>query len=167
MLLRYSFGPRPNDRALTTAGSAMTIGLSIKGFSHPKNQYDERQQDWLDQDIGLRRPARLDAIQACADPPFLPLAQENKRRLCSQGVITVDKEENKKLDLKKKCFSVSICWSRRGAQRSSHVWYKMRSRWLELQGKNCIWYTRQIHFKTVGCDFSLSLLTYLFTELLT
>ena len=28
MLLGYSFEPRPNNRALATAGSVMTIGLS-------------------------------------------------------------------------------------------------------------------------------------------
>ena len=44
MLLAYSFEPRPNSRALGTAGSVMTIGLSINGFSHAKNQFDERKQ---------------------------------------------------------------------------------------------------------------------------
>ena len=34
MLLRYSFGPRLKNRALATAGSFMTIGLSINGCSH-------------------------------------------------------------------------------------------------------------------------------------
>ena len=34
MLLRYSFGPRPKNHALATAGSFMTIGLSINGCSH-------------------------------------------------------------------------------------------------------------------------------------
>ena len=36
MLLRCSFEPRPNSRVLATAGSVMTIGLSINGCSHLK-----------------------------------------------------------------------------------------------------------------------------------
>ena len=36
MLLGYSFEPRPNKRVIGTAGSVMTIGLSIKGCSHSK-----------------------------------------------------------------------------------------------------------------------------------
>lgn len=36
MLLRYSFGPRRNNGALVTAGSVMTIGLSINGCSQSK-----------------------------------------------------------------------------------------------------------------------------------
>ena len=33
MLLGYSFPPRSNNRLLGTAGSFMTIGLSMNGFS--------------------------------------------------------------------------------------------------------------------------------------
>ena len=36
MLLEYSFEPRPNIRALGTAGSVMNIVLSINGCSHTK-----------------------------------------------------------------------------------------------------------------------------------
>ena len=36
MLLGYSFEPRPNNRVIGTAGSVMTISLSIKGCSHSK-----------------------------------------------------------------------------------------------------------------------------------
>ena len=50
----------------------MTIGLSINGRSHSKTPV------WL-------RPQRFDAIQA--GPPFLLLAQEDKRRVCSQGAV--------------------------------------------------------------------------------
>ena len=42
---RIQFEARPNSRALRPAGSVMTIGLSINGFSHAKNQFDERKQD--------------------------------------------------------------------------------------------------------------------------
>ena len=47
MLLGYSFEPRPytNSHALGTTGSVMTIGLSINGCSHSKNQFDERELD--------------------------------------------------------------------------------------------------------------------------
>ena len=41
MLQEYCFESRPNDRALATAGSVLTIGLSIKGCSHSKNQFGE------------------------------------------------------------------------------------------------------------------------------
>ena len=35
----------------------MTIGLSLNRCSHSKkNQFDEREQDWLVQKFGLRRP---------------------------------------------------------------------------------------------------------------
>ena len=36
MLLEYSLEPRPNIRALGTAGSVMNIVLSINGCSHTK-----------------------------------------------------------------------------------------------------------------------------------
>ena len=45
MLLGYSFEPRPYSSALGTAGSVMTVGLSINGCSHSKNQFDERELD--------------------------------------------------------------------------------------------------------------------------
>ena len=38
LLLGYSFKPRPYRRALGTAGSLMTIGLSIIGCLHSENQ---------------------------------------------------------------------------------------------------------------------------------
>ena len=39
MLPEYSFECRPNERALVTAGSVLTIGLSMKGCSHSKKQF--------------------------------------------------------------------------------------------------------------------------------
>ena len=169
MFLRYSFGPRPNDSAPATAGSLMTIGLSIKVFSHPKNQFDERKQDWLVQDMGLRwgglKAWRDSGMRRASFSPPCPRKQKEALTVECDNSWQGRKQEAR---LKKKCYSESICWSRRGAQRSSHMWYKMRSRWLELQVTNCICYTlknfwiiyiRQIHFKTVVCDFSLSLFT--------
>ena len=72
MFLGYNFEPRPNSRAIGTAGSVMTIGLPINRCSHSKAQT-----------FGLRRLQSLDAIRA--ELPFLLLDQkENKKRLCSQ-----------------------------------------------------------------------------------
>ena len=45
MLPEYRFEARPNNRSLATAGSVVTIGLSIKGCAHSKNQFGERKQD--------------------------------------------------------------------------------------------------------------------------
>ena len=47
MLPGYSFQPRPNIRAhaLCTAVSVMNSGLSINGYSHTENQFDERKQE--------------------------------------------------------------------------------------------------------------------------
>ena len=54
MLLGYSFKARPNSCALGITGSVMTIGLSISGCLHSKNQFDGREQDLLVQRFGLR-----------------------------------------------------------------------------------------------------------------
>ena len=45
LLLGYSFESKPNSRALSTAGSVMTTGLSMNGSSYSKNQFDEGKQD--------------------------------------------------------------------------------------------------------------------------
>ena len=72
------------SRALGTAGSIMTIGLSINACWHSKSQFDEIKRDWLVQKIGLWSLQRLDTIQA--ELPFLFLDQkEDKKGLCSQG----------------------------------------------------------------------------------
>ena len=44
-LLGYSLEPRPELRARGTAGSVMTVRLSVNGFSHTKIQFDEFKQD--------------------------------------------------------------------------------------------------------------------------
>ena len=46
----------------------MTIGLSINGCSHSKNQFDEKELDWLVQKFGLRRLQRFDVIRGSS--PF-------------------------------------------------------------------------------------------------
>ena len=61
---RYSFDYR------YFVGSVITIGLSTNGFSQRKRHFDERKQDWLGQQFGLRRLQRLDAIRA--ELPFSP-----------------------------------------------------------------------------------------------
>ena len=45
MLLRYSFEPRPNSRALGTAGSVMAIGLSVNEFSRLNTLTDRNKFD--------------------------------------------------------------------------------------------------------------------------
>ena len=57
MLLGYSFEPRPRRFWLW-----QFIDWSINGFSHLKNQFEERKQDWLEQKFRLWRLQRLDAI---------------------------------------------------------------------------------------------------------
>ena len=75
---RYSFDYR------YFVGSVITIGLSTNGFSQRKRHFDERKQDWLVQQFGLRRLQRLDAIRA--ELPFLLLNQrEDTRRRCSKS----------------------------------------------------------------------------------
>ena len=84
MLLGRNFEPRRERRVRGTAGSVMTVRLSINGCSHSKSQFDEIKQDSQVQEFGLRRHQRLDVIQA--EPPFLLLDQEeDKRGLCSLG----------------------------------------------------------------------------------
>ena len=73
-LLGYSFEPRHKSHALGTVGSVITISLSINRYSHSKNQFDQREQDWLVHKLGLRWLQRFDVIQA--EPPFLLLAKE-------------------------------------------------------------------------------------------
>ena len=51
-------------RTLGTAGSAMTVSLSIKGCTDSKNQFDEKRQDWLDKRFKLGRLQRLGGIYA-------------------------------------------------------------------------------------------------------
>ena len=75
MLLGYSFEPRPNSRVLSTAGSVMTIVLSINGCSHSKKkekQFHEKKQACLVQKVwDAATFKRFDVIQA--EPPFLLL----------------------------------------------------------------------------------------------
>ena len=68
MLLGYSFEPRPNSCAPAKVGLVMINGCS-------QSQFDEREQDWLVQKFGLRRPQSFNAIQA--EPFFL---QSHTRR---------------------------------------------------------------------------------------
>jgi len=70
LLLGCSLEPRSNSCALGTVGSVKTIGLSINGCLHLKNQSDERRQDWLIQKLRLRQIHKLYTIKA-DQPPFL------------------------------------------------------------------------------------------------
>ena len=52
------------SRVFGTAGSVMTVGLSINRCLRLENQFDDRGQDWLTvQKVELRRLQRLNAIQ--------------------------------------------------------------------------------------------------------
>ena len=64
MLLGRNFEPRRERRVRGTAGSVMTVRLSVNGRSHSKSQFDQIKQDSLVQKFGLRRLQRLDMIQA-------------------------------------------------------------------------------------------------------
>ena len=76
-LLGRNFEPRRERRVRATAGSVMTVRLSINGCSHSKSQFDEIKKDSLVQKFGLQRLQRLDVIQA--EPPFLLLDQEDQK----------------------------------------------------------------------------------------
>ena len=53
-----------SSRVFGTAGSVMTVGLSINRCLRLENQFDDRGQDCLTvQKVELRRLQRLDAIQ--------------------------------------------------------------------------------------------------------
>ena len=67
----------PYTRVLSTAGSVMTISLSINtmlALGKKKRQFEGRKQDWLVQKFVLRRPQRFNVIQA--EPLFLFLNQQ-------------------------------------------------------------------------------------------
>ena len=53
-LLGYSLEPRPERRVRGTAGSVMTVRLSVNGCSHTKSQFDEFKQDAQVKKLGLR-----------------------------------------------------------------------------------------------------------------
>lgn len=55
---------RPTSRALETAGTVMSIGLSKTGCTHQKNQFHKTGQDWLVLKSSLKRLQRFDVIQA-------------------------------------------------------------------------------------------------------
>ena len=44
MLLGYSFKPRLNGHVLGTAGSVMTVHLSVKGFLHLRNWFQDGEE---------------------------------------------------------------------------------------------------------------------------
>ena len=82
MLLGYCFELSPCRRALGTAVSSMTIGLSMNGSSYSKKTRLTREKhDWLVQKLWLWWLQKLDAIQA--EPYFLLLIQ----KLCLRGSL--------------------------------------------------------------------------------
>ena len=65
MLLGYSFEPRPNSRALGTAGSVMTIGLFNKQAHSKKPVWREKTRSTF----------------------LVPTQEEHRKGLCSHGVV--------------------------------------------------------------------------------
>ena len=87
------FEPRPNSRALGTAGSVITISLSIIRSAHSKHRLDAKRQDSLVQKIGLRWPQTRDAIKA--EPLFSSSQEEAQltgtkvlRHFCISGAFS-------------------------------------------------------------------------------
>ena len=94
MSLEYSFEPRPKSRAFGTAGLVQLW---------PLWWFDERKQDWLVQNFGLRRLQRLDAIHE-SRTSFSPPRSKRRQK---EALLT-------------KC-SIFICGgSRGGALRTPH-----------------------------------------------
>ena len=92
MLLGYSFEPRPNSRVLATADSVMIIGFSINGYAHSKNQFDEREQEWLGQKFSV---ATLKFCRDSGRATFSPLhSRRQKKALLAGWVIHCAKEQN-------------------------------------------------------------------------
>ena len=78
MLLGYSFKPRPNSRALVTAGFEYEHQFINRRVLALKNPVWREKTDLLVRKFRLRWRQRLDTIQA--EPPFLPLDQEEEKR---------------------------------------------------------------------------------------
>ena len=48
----------PKRRVLGTVGLIINIGLSINGYWHTENKFDERNQDWLVQKLATSKSWR-------------------------------------------------------------------------------------------------------------
>ena len=68
MLLWCSLEPRPNSRALASAGSVMAIVLSINRCLTRINQFDHRKQDWL-----VQKTSKEALLAGCPAPSLTQL----------------------------------------------------------------------------------------------
>ena len=83
MLLGARFKPRPIIRALGTAGSLMTIGLSINKCLHWNKPVRGEKTRLSSQKVRSAATIKVEGYQA--ELSFLPPTQEDKMRLCSEG----------------------------------------------------------------------------------
>ena len=75
ILLGYSFKPRPNSWLLATAGSVMTIGLSINGCSHSKKPVWRERTRLTSPEVWAAATSKIwrDSGRTCFSPPHLTL----------------------------------------------------------------------------------------------
>ena len=75
ILLGYSSKPRPNSWLLATAGSVMTIGLSINGCSHSKKPVWRERTRLTSPEVSAAATSKTwrDSGRTCFSPPHLTL----------------------------------------------------------------------------------------------
>ena len=75
ILLGYSFKPRPNSWLLATAGSVMTIGLSINGCWHSKKPVWRERTRLTSPEVWAAATSKIwrDSGRTCFSPPHLTL----------------------------------------------------------------------------------------------
>lgn len=80
---------RPTSCALETAGSVMSIALSNNGYTHWKNQFHKRRQDWLVLKSSLKQLQWLDVIQA--EYSYFPsLIKTKTKRASASRVVCIN-----------------------------------------------------------------------------
>ena len=85
MLLGYSFEPRSNSRALATAGSVMTIGLSTScRCLRSKKKNLTRETRLTSPEDELQWPQKFDTVQV--ESPFSPPHRSTRRVSLKRGV---------------------------------------------------------------------------------
>ena len=74
-IARNSFKPRPNSWLLATAGSVMTIGLSINGCSHSKKTVWRERTRLTSPEVWAAATSKIwrDSGRTCFSPPHLTL----------------------------------------------------------------------------------------------
>ena len=102
LLPEYNFEPRPHSRALCTAGSVTTIGLSIHGSgSHLKNQFDG---------IDLSTTTSK-ACTIRTEPLFLTCVSSRRLRLCLQATLSCPARQEDTKMFTDKYKETSVSWA--------------------------------------------------------